>query len=199
MSRRKPRGLRPEEEELWRKVARTTTPMTGRPKPSKTFETKAVSKKDAPRRDDPIQPFEVGSKGETSPPGHALAPSLSDDIAGRPLRMDRKTFGRMKRGKSKPEGRIDLHGMTAAAAHGALTRFILTAQAEGKRLVLVITGKGREREDDGPIPTRTGVLRHQLPHWLDTPPLANAVLQVTEAHQRHGGSGAFYVYLRRRS
>lgn len=197
MSRRKPRALRPDEEELWRKVARTATPMEGRAKPKKAFETKAVAPQ-KPASREPIPPFEIGAKTGTST-SHHLAPSLSDEVAARPVRMDRKAFTKLKRGKSKPEARIDLHGMTAAVAHGALTRFILSAQADGKRLVLVITGKGRESESSGPIPTRTGVLRHQLPHWLDTPPLKNAVLQVTQAHQRHGGSGAFYVYLRRRA
>ena len=112
--------------------------------------------------------------------------------------MDRKTFGRMTRGKLLPEARIDLHGMTVAAAHPALTAFILRSQAEGRRLVLVITGKGKRSEDSGPIPVRSGVLRHQVPHWLETPPLRQVVLQVTPAHRRHGGDGAFYVYLRRR-
>jgi DNA-nicking Smr family endonuclease len=111
--------------------------------------------------------------------------------------MDRKTFGRMTRGKLKPEARIDLHGMTLDRAHGALTRFILSAHANGKRLVLVITGKGKDRDDAGPIPVRYGVLKHQVPHWLTTPPLSSAVLQVMPAHISHGGGGAYYVYLRR--
>ena len=65
------------------------------------------------------------------------------------------------------------------------------------RHVLVITGKGKRGLDDGPIPQRQGVLRHQVPHWLRLPPLGAAVMQVTEAHLKHGGSGAYYVYLRR--
>jgi DNA-nicking Smr family endonuclease len=111
--------------------------------------------------------------------------------------MDAKTHGKMTRGKLQPEARIDLHGMTLSEAHPELIRFILGAQAAGLRLVLVITGKGKRRDDDGPIPQRTGALRHQVPGWLRLPPLGAAVLQVTEAHQRHGGSGAYYVYLRR--
>ena len=63
---------------------------------------------------------------------------------------------------------------------------------------LVITGKGKRGPDIGPIPHRMGVLRHQVPQWLRQPPLGPATLQVTEAHLKHGGSGAFYVYLRRR-
>jgi DNA-nicking Smr family endonuclease len=112
--------------------------------------------------------------------------------------MDKKAFTRLKRGKLKPEGKLDLHGMTLERAHPALNRFILTAQAQGKRLVLVVTGKGKRRDDGGPIPTRTGVLRHQVLHWLDTPPLSQVVMQVSQAHISHGGGGAYYVYLRRR-
>ena len=67
----------------------------------------------------------------------------------------------------------------------------------GRRLVLVITGKGKDRDDGGPIPTRHGILRHQVPQWLALPPLSQAILQVTPAHLKHGGHGAYYVYLRR--
>ena len=63
--------------------------------------------------------------------------------------------------------------------------------------MLVVTGKGKDRDDGGPIPVRLGVLRHNVPQWLSTPPLAQIVLQVTEAHLKHGGGGAYYVYLRR--
>jgi len=112
--------------------------------------------------------------------------------------MDRKSFQRLKRGKLTPEAKLDLHGMTLDHAHAALTRFILRAHGGGKRLVLVVTGKGKDRDGDGPIPVRHGVLRHNVPHWLRLPPLGPLVLQVTEAHIRHGGGGAYYVYLRRR-
>lgn len=111
--------------------------------------------------------------------------------------MDHKTFGKLKRGRLDPEGRIDLHGMTLDQAHPALTRFILSAQASGKRLVLVITGKGKKSDESGPIPRPRGVIRREVPLWLAAPPLAQAVLQISPAHLRHGGSGAFYVYLRR--
>ncbi|MCG6901727.1 MAG: Smr/MutS family protein, partial [Rhodobacter sp.] len=62
----------------------------------------------------------------------------------------------------------------------------------------VITGKGRDKDQDGPIPVRRGVLKHQVPHWLTTPPLNLMVLQISEAHLKHGGTGAYYVYLKRR-
>lgn len=114
-----------------------------------------------------------------------------------PLNMDRKAFGKLKRGKLAPEARIDLHGMTVDRAHGALQGFIFRAHGQGKRLVLVITGKGKRSDEDGPMPVRQGVLRHNVPHWLSIPPLSGLVMQVTNAHNRHGGGGAYYVYLRR--
>ncbi len=128
---------------------------------------------------------------------HDLMPSLPDQIRKVPVQMDSKAFTKLKRGKLSPEGRIDLHGMTLDRAHPALTRFILNAHKNGKRLVLVITGKGKLRDEGGPIPVRHGVLRHQVPQWLAMAPLASAVLQVSQAHISHGGGGAYYVYLRR--
>ena len=128
---------------------------------------------------------------------HDLVPSLPDQIRQAPVQMDSKAFGKLKRGKLRPEGRIDLHGMTLDRAHPALTKFIISSHAKGRRLVLVITGKGKMRDEGGPIPVRHGILRHQVPQWLAMPPLASAVLQVSQAHISHGGGGAYYVYLRR--
>ena len=111
--------------------------------------------------------------------------------------MDAKSFGKLTRGKLRPEGRIDIHGMTMAEAHPALQDFIMGSAQLQRRLVLVITGKGKSKPDYGPIPERHGVLRHNVPIWLRQSPLSSVILEVTPAHQRHGGAGALYVYLRR--
>lgn len=197
MSAKKPRDLRPDEKELWQQIARTTTPLRDTVKNTVSELSKPPAPKTISNEFKPTA-FELGSKAAAKRNPHDLAPTLGVALENRPLRMDKKTFGRMKRGKERPEARIDLHGMTAAAAQSALVAFILRSHAEGKRFVLVITGKGREKADAGPIPVRQGVLRRELPHWLSTPPISSLVLQVTEAHQRHGGKGAFYVYLARR-
>ncbi|WP_294227427.1 Smr/MutS family protein [uncultured Shimia sp.] len=195
MTRRK---LSEDEVTLWRKVADTAERLhpganpheLPKPKPKPT-------KKPRPHLTPALPSFEVGSKAPVGRSGHDLMGSVSDRVARQPVQMDKKAFGRMKRGKLKPEGKIDLHGMTADQAHGALTGFIMRAHGEGKRLVLVITGKGKTRRDEGPIPTRRGVLKHQVPQWFALPPLKACILQVAEAHIRHGGTGAYYVYLRR--
>ncbi len=199
MTRKKPRSLRPDEQALWAEVARSATPLHDAFRSKIDVEPrKAPAKKSKAETKQRLEPFQVGSRANPRLPRHDLRADLSDEVASAPRVMDKNTFRTMQRGKLKPEGRIDLHGMTVSHAHGALTAFLLSSHAAGKRLVLVITGKGRVSDDDSPIPTRTGILRHQVPHWLSIPPLAGVVLQVAEAHRRHGGSGAFYVYLRRR-
>ncbi|WP_102223916.1 Smr/MutS family protein [Acidimangrovimonas sediminis] len=198
---RRPRGLRPDEEDLWNRVARSATPMhPARPKagPSPTPDKpKDKGPVPSPKERAPAPPFRVGQASKSGPLRHDLAPSIAEQLSSAPVRMDRKAYLRLNRGKLAPEGRIDLHGMTLAEAHPELIRFLLNAHSDGKRLVLVITGKGRDGDGTGPIPQRRGVLRHQLPQWLAMPPLGTVVLQVTQAHRKHGGEGAFYVYLRR--
>ncbi|MBA4490976.1 Smr/MutS family protein [Paracoccus sp. S1E-3] len=199
MSRR--RGLTPEDRELWSRVAKTATPL--HPKSLKPAEDPlgATPKSPAPQPR-PLPGFElpatlrIGAKARSGR-SHDLAPAPADAIRAAPLRMDHKTHKQMTRGKMRPEARLDLHGMTLAEAGPELIGFILSCHAQGMRLVLVITGKGSRAGDEGPLPTRPGALRHQVPHWLHTAPLAAVVQQVAPAHARHGGSGAYYVYLRR--
>ena len=59
------------------------------------------------------------------------------------------------------------------------------------------SGKGKTSDPGYAVPQRNGVLRSQVPIWLKEPRLSNLVLQVEPAHHRHGGLGAFYIYLRR--
>ncbi|MCU0906421.1 MAG: Smr/MutS family protein [Rhodobacteraceae bacterium] len=198
MARRR-KGLTPEERDLWARVVEQAKPLHRRaPAPAGPAQSVPMVSDlpPPPEPPPPIPAFRVGQAVPVARP-HDLAPDLSAGLAAAPLRMDRKRFVQMSRGKLAPEARIDLHGLTLAEAHPRLTAFILRAHAHGARLVLVITGKGRDRDDGGPIPVRPGALRHQLPHWLSLPPLRGIVLQVSEAHLKHGGSGAFYVYLRR--
>ncbi|MCI2400078.1 Smr/MutS family protein [Aliiroseovarius subalbicans] len=192
---RKPRNLRPDERELWNKATENTT----RTLPERP-EVSAAHPKPTPNLTPPkvANPrFRVGEAAKPRARPHDLAPSISQHVANHPVAMDRKAFGKMKRGRLAPEARIDLHGMTIAQAHPALLNFILNSVAMDRRLVLVITGKGKSKPHDGPMPMRYGVLRHQVPHWLHSMPLRPHILQIAEAHLKHGGQGAYYVYLRR--
>lgn len=204
MCARRRRHLAPEEQALWQQVADRVQPLHPAAKRPAAKKPPAAPARPAEQPTDPARvsfdfprDLRIGSAAGAQTRPHDLAPGISQQLAQAPLRMDRKAFIRMNRGKLTPGARLDLHGLTLAAAHPELIRFILQSQARGLRLVLVITGKGRPGPDDGPIPQRPGLLKHQVPQWLAAQPLSGAVLQVTEAHRRHGGSGAYYVYLRR--
>lgn len=191
MTRRK---LTEDEIHLWRKVADTTARMHPDSAQGKTHKPKPKPHKTPKTR---LPDFSVGQSIRSLPRPHDLRPGLTEQLETAPLRMDKKQHTRMKRGKLIPEDRIDLHGMTMDRAHPALISFILRSHAHGLRLVLVITGKGKPKDEDGPIPVRRGVLKHNVPQWLSMAPLNAVVLQVTQSHVSHGGSGAYYVYLRR--
>lgn len=191
--RRPRRPLGPEDVTLWSEVASTVRPLGRRrahpvepPAPPPQPAAPKPLPEPAPRH--PLTPFEIASRARPEPKVHV---ATAKDAT---LRMDARAYMRMRRGKLAPEARIDLHGMTVAEAHSALIGFILRAHGAGLRLVLVITGKGKEGAGPG---GRAGILRHQVPHWLHLPPLGPCVLQVAEAHASHGGGGALYVYLRR--
>jgi len=188
------RRLRPDEVELWNKVRQNTTPLHPTKKRAMVAAVEQISQK--PRQQ--IPQFQIGQKAPADRAALAQSTSLPRRVLDMPLNMDSKRFAKLKRGKLAPQARLDLHGMTLEQAHSALRAFILGAHGDGLRLVLVITGKGRQKSETGPIPERQGVLRHQVPHWLQSAPLGAAVLQISTSHLRHGGGGALYVYLRRR-
>lgn len=190
------RKLKSDEVELWQQIAKSATPL----KLPKNVNTVAKPQsKVAEVKNDQFQlnRFEIGEKATQKSVQNDLKPSISTALDSAPVQMDYKSFKKMKRGKSTPEATFDLHGMTVAQAHSALIHFLMTSYTRNMRLVLVITGKGKFQKDTGPIPRQVGILRHQVPQWLRMPPLRDKVLQVTEAHGKHGGSGAYYVYLRK--
>ena len=79
---------------------------------------------------------------------------------------------------------------TPDRARTALSGFLRRASEDGWRAVLVVTGKGSRGD---------GILRRMTPEWLADPALRDIVAGVSEAHRTHGGGGALYVALKRRS
>ena len=117
--------------------------------------------------------------------------------------MDGHTGEKLKRGELHPDAKLDLHGLTEAAAHRTLQTFLLSAQRRGAKLVLIVTGKGAPANSDAPFDLglaghRRGVLNAMVPRWLREPPLGQLIADMRQAHRRHGGDGALYVYLRKK-
>ncbi len=181
MSRRRHRPPTPDELRLWSAVTQTVAPIGMRAEAPaepelEPHKPEKPSAKPAPARREPVAPVK--------------APPLSQ--------IDRRTASRITRGAVALDARIDLHGMTQAAAHGRLLRFLRNAQADGARLVLVITGKGRAPSDTAPVfSAERGVLRRTVPEWLASAEARPFVVGFGEARPAHGGAGALYVRIRR--
>ena len=95
---------------------------------------------------------------------------------------------KLRRGQYAIEAELDLHGLTVPQARERVHRFLRACQAEGKRCVRIIHGKGKGAE--GKLP----VLKGKVNGWLRQ---KDEVLAFTSARPQHGGTGAVYVLLRR--
>ena len=102
--------------------------------------------------------------------------------------MDGASSKKLRTGKFDIQATLDLHGMTQQNAYLSLQHFIQTCVLNQFRTILVITGKGSKGR---------GVLRNQFPEWLKTGACAQHVLAFGQALAKDGGSGAFYIRLRR--
>jgi DNA-nicking Smr family endonuclease len=98
---------------------------------------------------------------------------------------------KLKKGKIRPERTIDLHGFTQFRAHSYINDEIIKCYKNNIRSILIITGKkfGKMGAE--------GVLKKEVPKWLNLSPLKEVVLMTSWATPRDGGEGALYVLLRR--
>ena len=168
------RPIRPEELQLWSMVAATVHPLPGRKVP------KAEAAPPAPTIDPKAPAARIPPPKPQAPhpkrgPAEGIEPRRKHRIA-----KERDPIG----------AHIDLHGLGQDQARAALERFVLRSWDEGMRAILVITGKGVRGD---------GVLRRMTPEWLADPRLRHAVAGISEAHHRHGGAGAIYIALKRKT
>jgi len=117
-----------------------------------------------------------------------VKPSPPPELAvGTPLGgIDKHRWRDLSRGRTRPERVLDLHGRHAQDAHHAVRGFLLGAHADRLRCVAIITGKGG---------SEGGVLRRELPHWLNGPDLRPLLLGA--AHPHPSNPGAVHLLLRR--
>ncbi|MCW1383078.1 Smr/MutS family protein [Novosphingobium sp. KCTC 2891] len=188
---RTPRGLSPEEAELWRKVADTVTPLHPRPRAA------SVVVAAAPVAASPAALAAKKPKGRVPP---ALPVAAPPAVPTRPLTahgLDASWDRKLARGALMPDLTIDLHGMNLDMAHARLVGGIGQALAMGARVILLIAGKHRPHGHHDERGERRGAIRAKLLDWLAHSPHAGAIAAVRPAQPRHGGSGAVYIVLRK--
>lgn len=196
MVKKTPKSVSQEDLEVWKKI----TIQLKRNKPEVLIKKNISglkikkSSKSLPKAPE-LKPFIIGEK--VLKKEKIILPNFHEDNRINSPNMDKKNFKKLVKGKMEIEGTIDLHGLTADQAKIKLITFINHSYSLGKRLIIVITGKGKHKGFDEFQRPINGVLRQNLPEWLSGPSVSNKVLQVTQAQPKHGGAGAFYVYLRR--
>ena len=85
---------------------------------------------------------------------------------------------------------LDLHGFHYQEAHDMTIGFILHSKSRGEKVVIIITGKGLHSKD------KEGVLKRSLESWLNEISISGYISSYSQADHRHGGDGAFYVFLK---
>jgi DNA-nicking Smr family endonuclease len=175
------RQLTSEEEALWRVVMKDVTPLLH----------KGFMEKPAPSvRPQALRPKPVAGPKAIPQNPVKLAPQVINPESA--YQLHRGWERKIRRGNISLDDRIDLHGLTREAAFTVLHRFLLHAVRAELRCLLVITGKGGRPGSDA-----QGILKTEIPRWLNHGPLGGHILSVEAAHPRDGGSGAYYVILRR--
>ena len=170
--RNRPQEGQEDESALWRSVTADIKPLEGRPAP--------VSASVSPRK-----PVGKTPQNAAAPPPQPR-PKLPPLEAGRTPGLDRRTAERLRRGQLAIDYRLDLHGMTRAQAHDRLNASIAASWETGRRVLLVITGKGQ------------GILRDAVPRWLNEGSARRRIIAFCTAQPKDGGGGALYVLLKRR-
>jgi DNA-nicking Smr family endonuclease len=180
---RRKRSLSEEERTLWESVAKQTRPLRKKSRAAKPHHTAPVEE----------TPAAAQPAASPKPLPSARVPRISTPELPPPLApIGRRERSQLSRGRKEIEARLDLHGMTQTRAHRALSGFLQRAHSEGLTFVLVITGKGKMG-----VEAERGVLRRQVPQWLNLPEFRTLVVGFEEAHIGHGGQGALYVRIRR--
>ena len=110
--------------------------------------------------------------------------------------LEKNTLKRIKKGRLKIESRLDLHGFTVEESKEKVVNFIVRNYESKKRLLLIITGKGKR------LPVTegwrgTGKLKENVPLWLKSIQLSKYILWFDSANRENGGEGALMIYLKK--
>lgn len=183
MTRR--RNLSPEEAALWRKVTRDVARYRSQKPQTQKIVSTPQEQRRAPlkRRANPLAAHE---------PAGVRSPSANDLSSAGDPRLDRLAG----RGRIEIDAVLDLHGHTQVTARRVLHQFIAEGYARGARCLLVVTGIGGGVNKTSATIGK-GILRASFSDWINEDQIRPYVSRTARAHQRHGGAGAFYVFLKK--
>lgn len=111
--------------------------------------------------------------------------------------IDNQTAKKFKKEEFKIEAVLDLHGKTEKEAFNLVQNFIKQAYISHKRCILIITGKGLNKQGNDDIFAARGILKNAVPNWLNTAEIRPLILAYKHPAENKGGNGALYILLRR--
>ncbi len=95
---------------------------------------------------------------------------------------------------------LDLHGYSLESANKEVEKFIEKSFAEGFNKLKIITGKGlhSENEKNPYVSNDLSILKNSVPEFIkNNKNLTTKIIDIKEASNNDGGSGAFYIYLKK--
>ena len=171
----KPRrsGLTEADQSAWASYASRIAPLPGRTRPVLAEVPAADSRPRSAARSPTPRP-RPGAFARGAP---TASPALA--VGTQPGGVDNATWQRLRTGRLRGVRVLDLHGQTAQRAFLALVAFVRNAHADRLRCVEVVTGRGS---------LEGGVLRRELPLWLNLPEIRPLVLAASHPHAANPGS-----------
>ena len=95
---------------------------------------------------------------------------------------------------------IDLHGYSLEEANKSIEKFIIKSNQENINKLIVVTGKGihSQNENDPYVSRDLSILKYSVPEFIsNNKNLMKIIYEIKDAKIEDGGSGAFYIYLKK--
>ena len=118
--------------------------------------------------------------------------SSKDKVSNKDLRIKKNNYEKTRT--------IDLHGFTLEEANKEIHNFILKSFNDKVNKLIVVTGKGIHSnvEKDPYVSKDLSILKYSVPEFIsNNSSLINKIREITDAKIEDGGSGAFYIYLKK--
>ena len=107
---------------------------------------------------------------------------------------------KLRKGKILINKKIDFHGYSLEEAKELFLSTIINCFIKNYRCILFITGKGLNKKTTNTFQDNKlyyGKIRNEFLNWVSIKEVQSKILNVQQANSKHGGDGAFFVYLRK--
>ena len=118
--------------------------------------------------------------------------SSDEQLPNKDLKLSKKKLFKVKS--------IDLHGYTLEEANKTIEEFIYQSFSEKINKLIVVTGKGlhSQNEKDPYVSKNLSILKYSVPEFIESnKSLMNVINEIKDASIEDGGSGAFYIFLKK--